>query len=233
MIIHNQVYYFDKKEGNLSTWKCFRPNCNADCQTKDGRLMTRTGLHDHQCPKKWITSKRRSLKLAKVFIYFRNKSARIILNGFVYGLNRRYQEKSFWLCSHYAKTHCKARVITFSNKAVLKNTHNHRMDSLPSLTGLNYKTIEIVRENTIYFDVGNKNPKIIVDNYDFNMATKMPTKTKWLCSGYYKTKCKARATTSGRMVQITGLHNHAPRIDKKKYTNMLSQTVTIIREYAQ
>lgn len=84
--------------------------------------------------------------------------------------------------------------------------------------------------DAIYFDVGTKNPKIIVDDYDFNMANKSSTKTKWICSGYFKTKCKARAATSGRMVLVTGLHNHPPRHTGKKFTNMLSQAVTIIRE---
>ncbi|XP_056643960.1 modifier of mdg4-like isoform X27 [Diorhabda carinulata] len=81
----------------------------------------------------------------------------------------------------------------------------------------------------IYFDVGTKNPKIIVDDYDFNMARKTSTKTMWICSGYYKTKCRTRATTSGRMVHVTGKHNHFPKHKGTKFTNMLSQEVTILR----
>lgn len=83
--------------------------------------------------------------------------------------------------------------------------------------------------DTIYFDVGTKNPKIVVDDYDFNMARKTPNKTVWICSGYYKTKCKTRATTSGRMVYINGIHNHEPKQKKSKFKNMLSQHVTIVR----
>ncbi|XP_072393830.1 uncharacterized protein [Diabrotica undecimpunctata] len=82
-------------------------------------------------------------KMVKIYIYFRNSSARIILDGHTFGLNRRYHEKTFWLCSHYSKTHCRARVITFSNKAVIKNKHNHEAGKLPDLTGLKYKMIEV------------------------------------------------------------------------------------------
>ncbi|XP_056643890.1 modifier of mdg4-like isoform X16 [Diorhabda carinulata] len=83
-------------------------------------------------------------KLVKVYIYYRNNSARIILDGYTYGLNRRYHEKTFWLCSHYAKTHCRGRVITFSNKAMRKGHHNHVEDKHPNLLDLNYKLIEIL-----------------------------------------------------------------------------------------
>ncbi|XP_023014952.1 uncharacterized protein isoform X13 [Leptinotarsa decemlineata] len=84
-------------------------------------------------------------------------------------------------------------------------------------------------QDTIYFDVGTKNPKIIVDDYDFNMARKTEVKTMWICAGYFKTKCKARATTSGRMVYVNGTHNHDPKLKRTKFTNMLSQTVSIVR----
>uniref|UniRef100_A0A6P7H3S1 Protein tramtrack, beta isoform-like isoform X13 n=1 Tax=Diabrotica virgifera virgifera TaxID=50390 RepID=A0A6P7H3S1_DIAVI len=85
--------------------------------------------------------------------------------------------------------------------------------------------------DTIFFDVGTKNPKIIVDDFDFNMARKSNQKTTWICSGYFKTKCKCRAATSGRIVYLTGSHNHLPKpVEKKKLTNMLSQHVTIVRK---
>lgn len=87
--------------------------------------------------------------------------------------------------------------------------------------------------DTIYFDVGTKLPKIIVDNYDFNTARKSETKTTWICSSYFKTKCKTRATTCGRNVYITGpRHNHQPNPAKSKATSlMVSQRVTVLRNY--
>uniref|UniRef100_A0A6P7HBH9 Protein tramtrack, beta isoform-like isoform X12 n=1 Tax=Diabrotica virgifera virgifera TaxID=50390 RepID=A0A6P7HBH9_DIAVI len=86
-------------------------------------------------------------KMVKIYIYFRNNSSRIILDGHTFGLNRRYHEKTFWLCSHYSKTHCRARVITFSNKAVIKNKHNHEVGKSPDLTGLKYKMIKVAYPN--------------------------------------------------------------------------------------
>lgn len=82
----------------------------------------------------------------------------------------------------------------------------------------------------IYFDVGTKNPKIIVHNYDFNLARKTQKKTIWVCSFYYKTKCRCRLQTSGRMVYMRADHNHLPKEKCTKFTNLLSQRVTIIRK---
>ncbi|KAH1028207.1 hypothetical protein HUJ05_001582 [Dendroctonus ponderosae] len=95
--------------------------------------------------------------------------------------------------------------------------------------------MDIIRwfPDTIYFDVGTKLPKIVVDNHDFNFVRKSDTKTTWLCSSYFKTKCKTRATTNGRMVQITGFrHNHAPNPNRKQHLAlMMSQQVTICRNF--
>ncbi|KAK9884696.1 hypothetical protein WA026_007542 [Henosepilachna vigintioctopunctata] len=84
-------------------------------------------------------------------------------------------------------------------------------------------------KDLIYFDVGTKNPKIIVHAFDFNLAKKTPNKTIWVCSNYYKTKCKCRVTTSGKMVFIRAEHNHLPRKPIPKFTNLLSQEVTIVK----
>lgn len=53
------------------------------------------------------------------------RTPRIILNGYIYGINRRYQNKTFWLCSFYTKTKCTARVTTSGTTAKLSNRHNH------------------------------------------------------------------------------------------------------------
>lgn len=54
-----------------------------------------------------------------------NRTPRIVLDGFIYGINRRYQNKTFWLCSSYTKTKCTARVQTSGSTAKLSNDHNH------------------------------------------------------------------------------------------------------------
>lgn len=43
----------------------------------------------------------------------------------MYGINRRYQNKTFWLCSNYTKTKCTARMTTSGKTATLSNGHNH------------------------------------------------------------------------------------------------------------
>lgn len=85
----------------------------------------------------------------------------------------------------------------------------------------------------IYFDVGIKNPKIMLDDHDYRLYRKLPNKTVWLCSQYYvidtQMRCKNRIETSGRVAYVSGHHNHPPKHKKDKYKNMLSQMVTIVR----
>ncbi|XP_023014990.1 uncharacterized protein isoform X46 [Leptinotarsa decemlineata] len=82
-------------------------------------------------------------------------------------------------------------------------------------------------QGLIYFESGTKNPKIIVDEHDFYLEKRKETKTLWFCGMNYKTKCKVRVTTSGSMVYVNGTHNHSVR--KRKFTNLLSKCVMIIR----
>lgn len=87
----------------------------------------------------------------------------------------------------------------------------------------------------IYFDVGIKNPKIMLDDHDYRLYRKLPDKTVWLCSHYYvldtNMRCKNRIVTSGRVAYVSGQHNHPPKLKKEKYKNMLSQMVTIVRSW--
>lgn len=76
-----------------------------------------------------------------------------------------------------------------------------------------------------------KNPKIILDGYDYLMYRRMPNKTVWMCSQYYTTfkenKCKTKITTVGREAVVEGRHNHPPKIIQ--CTGMMSQVVTVKR----
>ncbi|XP_018573623.1 protein tramtrack, beta isoform isoform X41 [Anoplophora glabripennis] len=84
-------------------------------------------------------------------------------------------------------------------------------------------------QDTIYFGIGRKsNPKLIVDGHDFNIERKAETKTTWVCSSYFRTKCKARISTSGNAVFVSGQHNHTPR--NTVLTNSKSKKVTIVRK---
>lgn len=80
----------------------------------------------------------------------------------------------------------------------------------------------------IYFDVGHKNPKIILNNNCYLIYRKLPDKTMWSCTQYHKKdRCKAKVMTYGRQATIIGDHNHAPTCVNKYIKNMHSQTVTI------
>ncbi|XP_008198859.1 protein tramtrack, beta isoform isoform X22 [Tribolium castaneum] len=84
-------------------------------------------------------------------------------------------------------------------------------------------------QGTIYFDVAVKNPKIILDGYDYLIYRKLPHKTVWACSQYYTAlkhnRCKTKVTTIGRQALVEGRHNHYPKLFK--YGGMTSQVVTV------
>ncbi|XP_018573616.1 protein tramtrack, beta isoform isoform X34 [Anoplophora glabripennis] len=86
-------------------------------------------------------------------------------------------------------------------------------------------------QGIIYFDVGTKHPKIVFEGFDFIMHIRNPNKTTWRCSWYHKNKCVSKLITSGRVVTVTGEHNHL-RNDKLtfKCDSMLSQIVEIVRK---
>lgn len=78
-----------------------------------------------------------------------------------------------------------------------------------------------------------KNPKIILDGYDYLIYRKLPHKTVWTCSQYYTTfkqnRCKTKVTTIGREALVEGCHNHEPKLIQ--YTGMMSQVVTVRKAY--
>lgn len=76
---------------------------------------------------------------------------------------------------------------------------------------------------------GMKHPKLIIDYNDYSVSVKESGKTRWRCSGYFKTKCKSSLITYGKVVQINHGHNHPPLMQNKSLNNCLSQVVTIVR----
>lgn len=100
-------------------------------------------------------------------------------------------------------------------------------------------TIEIINIKTIFtnlsiilglifFDVGHKNPKIIMHNYDYLMYRKLTDKTVWLCAHYHKKdRCKAKVTTAGKFALVHGGHNHETTYRQKYPKHMLSRRVKI------
>lgn len=88
---------------------------------------------------------------------------------------------------------------------------------------------------SVYFDVGNKNPKLVVDGHTYRMFKKYDHKTVWRCSQYFGTRsdrCKSRISTTGKNVIISSdVHNHEIFCKPDKYyENMQCSDVNIIRE---
>lgn len=77
-----------------------------------------------------------------------------------------------------------------------------------------------------------KNPKLVLDGYDYGINKRKHDRTVWKCISYYKTCCKAGFTTIGRNLSITTTikHNHEPRYTENDLINMKSQLVNIIQK---
>ncbi|XP_023014991.1 uncharacterized protein isoform X50 [Leptinotarsa decemlineata] len=57
-ILHDQIYKLVRQDGKMMNWTCFKSECNATCQTRDGKVVARMGLHNHTIPKQTIYRKR-------------------------------------------------------------------------------------------------------------------------------------------------------------------------------
>nr|CAH7732205.1 unnamed protein product [Callosobruchus chinensis] len=79
----------------------------------------------------------------------------------------------------------------------------------------------------IWIGAGTKNPKIILDRNEFTINTKQGNRTRWRCTHYFKSKCKATLVTFGRVVKVNQFHNHLPSDPTGE--NLLKQYVKIIR----
>ncbi|XP_056644004.1 modifier of mdg4-like isoform X33 [Diorhabda carinulata] len=82
-------------------------------------------------------------------------------------------------------------------------------------------------QGTIYIGAGTKNPKIILDENEFTINTKQGARTRWRCTQYFKSKCRASLVSYGKMVKVNQFHNHTPTKPSKQ--NLLPQIVTILR----
>lgn len=78
---------------------------------------------------------------------------------------------------------------------------------------------------------GQKKPKIVLNNYEYLMRKSEGGTTTWICNQYFHPKderCKAKIVTSGKVAHLYGSHNHSTK--QKRFENMLSQSVTVIKE---
>ncbi|KAL3277332.1 hypothetical protein HHI36_012683 [Cryptolaemus montrouzieri] len=80
----------------------------------------------------------------------------------------------------------------------------------------------------IFVVPGRKHPKIIVDEDEYELHGNYKTKTMWRCTHYHKSRCRANATTFGKMLKKQNEHNHEPTrpglihvIPGKKYPKII------------
>lgn len=95
---------------------------------------------------------------------------------------------------------------------------------------MEYEFYEDFFLGVIYYNVGYKHPKIIFEGVDYRIDFKAAGRTSWRCSYYYRTKCRAKLSTSGHVVRLFGEHNHQHRPDLYQIDTAKPQRVTVIRE---
>lgn len=84
---------------------------------------------------------------------------------------------------------------------------------------------------SIYFGIGRKNPKLVLNGYDYSKEKCYGESTSWICPFYFKTRCKGRLTTKRNVVYVGNDHNHKPR--EIPIVNMSSKKVKIVRKGAR
>lgn len=82
--------------------------------------------------------------------------------------------------------------------------------------------------DTIWIGSGTKNPKILLDQNEFTINTKLGNRTRWRCNQYFKSKCKATLITYERTVLVKNIHNHIPT--NPSIENSVPKKVTISRQ---
>lgn len=75
---------------------------------------------------------------------------------------------------------------------------------------------------------GIKNPKLILNNNEFFFHKLLKNKSRWRCTGYYKTKCKAALFTYGKVVQLFKEHNHPDGLATTNGGTLMPYSVVII-----
>ncbi|RZC39650.1 FLYWCH domain containing protein [Asbolus verrucosus] len=84
--------------------------------------------------------------------------------------------------------------------------------------------------SSIYVVAATKNPKIIFDENMFTICIKSLDKTRWRCTAYFKSKCRATLLTYGKYVNVKYKHNHPPTVqDPDIIENAMHQKVFILR----
>ncbi|KAG5900265.1 hypothetical protein JTB14_000792 [Gonioctena quinquepunctata] len=89
----------------------------------------------------------------------------------------------------------------------------------------NGKTISDI----IFILPGRKYPRIVIDDYEFNVHKKEANKTRWRCTNESKTKCTAVLYTFGNTVITRRSHNHIANKMENLSKIGLRKSVKVIR----
>lgn len=86
---------------------------------------------------------------------------------------------------------------------------------------------------TIYVVPGFKHPKLILDDFVFHFQHNLEnTSTRWRCTFYYRTRCKAALIVDKSAVEVVNEHNHLPQKVQFRDHNsgkVEARKVTIVR----
>ncbi|KAH1028208.1 hypothetical protein HUJ05_001583 [Dendroctonus ponderosae] len=245
IILDENAYLVLRKEVGKTVWMCakyFGTRSNR-CKSKlvtQGRNVFVTGTHNHDpTVLEPATGLSQRVNIIRGYIYFdmATKNPKIILDEYQYLIYRKDTHKTVWMCTHYFRSkenRCKSRLVTTGrNVTVSADLHNHERSVKPErYSNMLSQVVYIIRERIVYFVMGMKNPKIIVDEYDFLIYRKEQNQTVWMCTQYFNrrsVRCKCKIITSGRKVTVIGQHVHEPRLNKDKCKDMMSQSVDIER----
>ncbi|XP_063907084.1 protein tramtrack, beta isoform-like isoform X22 [Zophobas morio] len=88
-------------------------------------------------------------------------------------------------------------------------------------------------QGTIYVVPGFKHPKLILDDFVFHFQHNLEnTSTRWRCTFYYRTRCKAALIVDKSAVEVVNEHNHLPQKVQFRDHNsgkVEARKVTIVR----
>ncbi|XP_008198869.1 protein tramtrack, beta isoform isoform X32 [Tribolium castaneum] len=82
----------------------------------------------------------------------------------------------------------------------------------------------------VYFISGSKHPKLVLDKFDYFFQHQNENKTRWRCSSYFRTRCKAALFTYGKVVEVHNEHNHQPTTETIDCSSLPTHNVILKRK---
>lgn len=84
----------------------------------------------------------------KVYFTRGHKYPRLILDGYIYIIRSKLQEKTVWRCSWHTRMKCRVRLVTYGRIAEIYNEHCHQPQiSHKKETGIiSYQIVTIIKK---------------------------------------------------------------------------------------